>query len=154
MPFKNRCPKAFLTLIVTTEWQRGVPCISERDTWGQWVNAFSMAMVLAQGRHEAKRLTSGQKGQLAPESHSVPSPDSAGDSEERPLQPTHHPACSWEAPAVGASRKRKEGGRGRNKLSWQDVHTSQDAPSLPSIPHSPSSIQVLNKTLKMIFLKT
>lgn len=68
----------------------------KKDRVGQWVNVFSMAMGLTLGRDEADRLTQGPRGQLTPEHFSRLSPDSAGDPEERPLQPAHHPACSCE----------------------------------------------------------
>lgn len=84
-------------------------CINEQDRGGQWVNAFSMAMRLAPGRDEVERLTQGSIGQVTPELHSRPSPDSAGHPEERPLQPTHHPACSWEHQLLrGATAERKK----------------------------------------------
>lgn len=85
-------------------------CINKQDRGGQWVNAFSMAMPLALGRDEVERLTQGSKGQVTPEHSSRPSPDSAGHPEERPLQPTHHPACSLEHQLLRrATQGRREG---------------------------------------------
>lgn len=69
-----------------------------------------MAVRLALGGDEVERLTQGSKGQVTPEHYSRPSPDSAGDPEESPLQPTHHPACSWEHQLLrGKTEGRKEG---------------------------------------------
>jgi len=67
-----------------------------------------MAMRLALGTDEVERLTQRSKGHVTPEHHSRPSPDSAGHPEERPLQPTHHPACCWEHQLLrGATVERK-----------------------------------------------
>jgi len=73
--------------IVTTEWKWTVLSVSKQDTGGQWVNVFSMALGLAQGKDEAERLTWGPKGQVTPEHHSRLSPNSTGDSEERLFNP-------------------------------------------------------------------
>lgn len=76
-----------------------------RTEGGQWVNVFSMAMPSALGRDEVKR----SKGQVTPEHYSRPSLDSAGELEESPLQPTHHPACSWEHQLLRGAIERGKG---------------------------------------------
>lgn len=110
-----RLLRHIIIAIVTTECGRSVLCISKQDIVGQSVNVFSMAMRLALGRDEVWRLTQGSKGQLTPEHYSLPSPESSGHPGERPLQPAHHPACSWEHQLLRRAmegRKEKERWRG------------------------------------------
>lgn len=132
--------------IVTTEWGWSVPCINKQHRWGQWVNAFSMAMRLALGRDEVERLTQGSKSQVTPEHYCRPSPNSAGDPEEKPLQPTHHPACSWEHQLWRVATERRRAG---------EVDGAQLTGCVPVPRHSftpiPLSVFVINHTTHFLF---